>query len=412
MSIGRVERVGISGTQVIYDADASTPTKPAAPFAIMRSFSEIKPEALRWLWPGRIPLGKLTLLIGDPGLGKSLVTIDIAACISRGSNFPDGERSEVGDVIFLSAEDDAADTIRPRLDAAGADVVRIHTLEGVRITLADNSIADRAFNLETGIATLEDALARLPGVRLIIIDPISAYLGGADSNTNAEVRGLLSPLAALAAKYGVAVLCVTHLRKSPGAAVHRAIASIAFAAAARAVWAVAADPCDQERRLMLAVKQNLGPNVGGLAFRVETKDGLPRLDWEAGAVNLNANDVLSAVEDREDQSARREAESWLTELLAEGAVPVQKIKTEAKEAGFSWITVRRAKQSLGVLAEKSSYRAGWEWRLKDHQHEDAHSLYKTVSSFEQTSEKKEDSRHREHEDAQETSMSTFDRGQL
>jgi putative DNA primase/helicase len=143
MKIRRVERVDKSGTQVIvYDADASKPTKPVAPSAIMRTFSEIKPETLKWLWPGRIPLGKLTLLIGDPGLGKSLVTIDIAARISRGSNFPDGERCEVGDVIFLSAEDDAADTIRPRLDAAGADVVRIHTLEGMRITLADNSIAE------------------------------------------------------------------------------------------------------------------------------------------------------------------------------------------------------------------------------------------------------------------------------
>jgi putative DNA primase/helicase len=412
MNVGRVERVGKSGTQVIYDADASKPTKPDAPSAIMRTFSEIKPEVLKWLWPGRIPLGKLTLLIGDPGLGKSLVTINIAARISRGSNFPDGERCEVGDVIFLSAEDDAADTIRPRLDAAGADVARIHTLEGMRVTLADNSIAERAFNLETGIATLEDAIARIPSVRLIIIDPISAYLGGADSNTNAEVRGLLSPLATLAAKYGVAVLCVTHLRKSAGAAVHRAIASIAFAAAARAVWAVASDPADQERRLMLAVKQNLGPNVGGLAFRVETRDGLPRLDWEAGTVNLNANDVLSAVEDREDQSARREAEAWLTELLAEGAVPAQKIKTEAKEAGISWITVGRAKESLAVLAEKSSYRAGWEWRLKDRPREDAHSLYKTVSSFEQAPEKKEDSRHGEHEDAQQASMSIFDRGQF
>ena len=163
---------------------------------------------------------------------------------------------------------------------------------------------------------------------------------------------------------------------------------------------------------MLSVKQNLGPNVGGLAFRIETQDGLPRLDWEAGTVNLNANDVLSAVENREDQSARREAAAWLTELLGEGAVQVQTIKTEAKKAGLSWMTIRRAKESIGVLTEKSSYRAGWEWRLKDNNREDAHSLYKTMSSFEQVPQKKEDSRHGEYEDAQEASMSTFDRGQL
>ena len=188
--------------------------KPARSSAIIRAFSEITPETLKWLWPGRIPLGKLTLLVGDPGLGKSLLTIDIAARVSRGTSFPDGASCEPGAVIMVSAEDDPADTIRPRLDAAGADVSRVHVLQGTRITLADNSTAERAFDLETGVATLEDALADVRGVRLIIVDPVSAYLGGADSNSNAEVRRILAPLAALAAKYGLAVLCVTALAGS------------------------------------------------------------------------------------------------------------------------------------------------------------------------------------------------------
>jgi putative DNA primase/helicase len=361
--IGRVERVTKSGPQVIYNADAATRTKLATPSAIIRSFSEIKPEPLKWLWPGRIPLGKLTLLIGDPGLGKSLVTIDIAARVSRGSNFPDGKRCEVGHVIFLSAEDDAADTIRPRLDAAGADVALVHTLEGTRVTLADNSTSDRLFDLETGIATLEDALARIPGVRLIVVDPISAYLGGADSNTNAEVRKLLSPLAVFAAKYGVAVLCVTHLRKSAGVAVHRAIASIAFTAAARAVWAVASDSSDTNRRLMLMVKLNLGPNVGGLAFRIETQNGLPRLDWESGAVTVNANDVLN-IEYREDHSELKEAEEWLREYLADGPVAASEAIRAANAVGITRTTLWRAANSLTVVKRKLGGRgAGWEWSL-------------------------------------------------
>ena len=380
--------------------------------AITRPFSDIEPQPLRWLWPGRIPLGKLTLLVGDPGLGKSLMTIDVAARVTRGASFPDGAACEPGAVIIASAEDDPADTIRPRLDAANADGSRVHVLEGMRVTLPDNSTTERPFQLETGIDALEDALAHIRGVRLIVIDPISAYLGGADSNTNAEVRGLLSPLATLSARQGVAVLCVTHLRKSAGAAVHRAIASIAFTAAARAVWAVAPDPSDVNRRLMLPVKQNLGPNIGGLAFRVETQNGLPRLDWEAGAVTLNANDVLSSVEDREDQSEQREAEAWLRQLLAEGPVPVQRIQTEAKAAGLSWTTVRRAKESLSVLAKKSGYLAGWEWRLEGAHHEDAHSPYTKVSAFEQAPEKTGDNNHREHEDAQETNMSIFDKGRF
>jgi putative DNA primase/helicase len=360
MNIGRIERVPKSGPQVIYDAEAATPTKLATPSAIIRSFSEIKPEALKWLWPGRIPLGKLTLLIGDPGLGKSLVTIDIAARVSRGSNFPDGECCEVGHVIFLSAEDDTADTIRPRLDAAGADVALVHTLEGMRVTLADNSTSDRPFDLETGIATLEDALAQVRGVRLIIVDPISAYLGGADSNANAEVRGLLSPLASLAARHGVAVLCVTHLRKSAGAAIHRSIASIAFTAAARAVWAVTPDPSDADRRLMLPVKQNLGPSIEGLAFRIETQDSLPRLAWESGAVDADANEMLS-VGFQEDHSARKDAEEWLRAYLQDGPAAARDAIRAASDNGVSNTTLRRAANSLHVARRKLGGRgAGWE----------------------------------------------------
>jgi putative DNA primase/helicase len=365
MNVGRVERVRKSGSQIIFDADSPKPAKTAAHSAIMRRFSEIKAETLKWLWPGRIPLGKLTLLIGDPGLGKSLLTIDIAARVSRGSSFPDGERCEGGDVIFLSAEDDVADTIRPRLDAAGADVARVHILEGVRVTLIDNSIVDRPFNLETEIAALEDALTRIPGVRLIIIDPISAYLGGADSNTNAEVRELLSPLAALAAKYGVAIVCVTHLRKSAGAAVHRAIASIAFTAAARAVLAVASDSPNVDRRLMLMVKLNLGPSVGGLAFRIETQNALPRINWEAGAVAVNANDVLN-MDYSEDHSERKDAEQWLREYLKDGAVGAREAIRAASDVGITKSTLWRAANSLGVLRRKLGGRgAGWEWSLEE-----------------------------------------------
>src|SRR6266513_4467591 len=114
-------------------------TEPREPGAVLRCFRDIAPEAVRWLWPGRIALGKLTLLIGDPGLGKSLLTAGIASCVSRGTSFPDGAACEVGRVIFFSAEDDAADTIRPRLDVAGADVSRVHILDAVRVQLSDGS---------------------------------------------------------------------------------------------------------------------------------------------------------------------------------------------------------------------------------------------------------------------------------
>ena len=398
--------------QVIYDADAPTLTKPATPSAITQPISEIKPEILKWLWAGRFPLGKLALLVGDPDRGKSMCSVDIAAHVSRGAPFPDGAACQQGAVIMASAEDDPNDTIRPRLDSAGADVSRIHILEGMCITLSDSSTVERAFDLETGIPALEDALTRISDVRLVIIDPISAYLGGADSNTNAEVRGVLAPLAALAAKHAASVLCVTHLRKTAGPAVHRSIASIAFAAAARAVWAIAADPSDPDRRLMLAVKQNLAPNMGGLAFRIATENGQPRLKWEEGTVTLTANDVLGSVESRKRGDALCGAEAWLKQILVGGPVLVSKIEEEAKSAGLSWATVRRAKESLPVVTEKSSYLGGWQWRIEAAHVEGAQTSDTQLSAFDRVADKKEDNTSFEHEDAQENNMSIFEKGDL
>ena len=262
----------------------------------------------------------------------------------------------------------------------------MHTLEAVRVQLTDGSLAEKPFNLETDVAALEGAIREHPGIRLIVIDPISAYLGGIDSHSNAEVRGVLARLATLAAQYNVAVLCVTHLRKSAGAAVYRAIASIAFTAAARAVWAVAPDPEDTERRLLLPVKQNLNANIGGLAFRVETQGAAPRLAWEPGPVALAANDVLGNVEEQQDQSERREAKTWLEDLLEDGPVAVKEIQREAKAAGLSWMTIRRAKEALGVIASKSGYQGKWEWRLQDAHSKDAHPVDTDESTFGQLTE--------------------------
>jgi bifunctional DNA primase/polymerase-like protein/AAA domain-containing protein/primase-like protein len=348
------------------NAPGRKPTEQAKKIGgVTRCVADIPPEALRWLWPGRIPLGKLTLLIGDPGLGKSLVTLGMAAAVSRGLEYPDGAVCERGGVLLLSAEDDPSDTIRPRLDAAGADLSRIHILEAIRVPLADGAVTERVFNLEADMGALEDTLERIPDVRLVVIDPLSAYLGGADSHVNAEVRGLLAPLAALASRRSVTVCGVAHLRKSAGAAVHRAIGSIAFAAAARSVWAVAQDPDDPERRLFLPVKQNLAANVGGLAFRVDAPEGRPRVTWESGAVILDANAVLGGYDGGEGQGALREAESWLSDLLASGPVPAKRIQGDAKSAGQTWATVRRAKDSLGIAASKDGYTGGWYWRLPD-----------------------------------------------
>lgn len=340
------------------------PISDRGSLAKLRTFSSIQPRPLNWLWPGRIPLGKLTIICGDPGNGKSLITIDLAARVSTGSCFPDGAGCQQGSVVLLSAEDDQADTIRPRLDAAGANVKNVHWLEAVRNVTSDGKQIETAFSLERDIEALGEALYRT-GARLVVIDPISAYLGGTDSRNNSAVRGLLSPLAGLAAKYGTAVVAVTHLRKSSGTAINRIVESLAFGAAARAVWGVAKDPRDKSRRLFLAVKQNLAPESGGLAYSIRTRKKVPRIVWSPGEIKADADLVLRGFDPGERRSERAEAMEWLEGLLSDGPKDSAEVKRKATEVGLSWATVRRAKDELGIKHKKPGGRGiGWVWVLK------------------------------------------------
>jgi hypothetical protein len=200
-----------------------------------------------------------------------------------------------------------------------------------------------------------------------VIDPVTAYLGGVDSHKNADVRGLLAPLAAIAERHRVAIIAVTHLNKSGGGpAIYRAMGSLAFAAAARAAWAVSKDKDDPRRRLLLPIKNNLAPDTGGLAYRIEPLgvDGCPVVAWEPDPVNVSADDALAG--DRDDGGGRTErddAAEWLADLLAHGPRPAREVERDAREAGYSIATVRRAKAALGVVSRKPAFGGPWEWTL-------------------------------------------------
>lgn len=343
-------------------------TEPHATGAVLRRVSDIPAQELQWLWPGRIPLGKLTLFAGDPGLGKSFVALDIAARVTRGEKWPDGEQCNggPGSVIVLSAEDDPADTIRPRLEAAGADLTKVHILQAVRRDKPNGESRLEHFSLETDLVSLQDAVSSLGDVRLVVIDPISAYLGSTDSHVNAKVRSLLSPLAELASALCVAVLAVTHLNKNTSSALYRATGSIAFVAAARAVWLFAKNPDDPGQRLMLPGKMNLAPDQMGLSYTLkEERAGVVAVVW-GEAVRLSADAVLQP-EAVEEKSERLEAMDWLRERLSEGRVSQRELKGDAKAAGIAWRTVRRAKDSLGITSEKEGFKGGWRWQLPDPQ---------------------------------------------
>lgn len=353
------------------NVDISRIAKPALPHSqlIARRICDVEREQLSWLWPGRIPLGKLTLLAGDPGLGKSLVSLDLAARVSRGMPWPDLPLVEqpIGEVLLFSAEDDVGDTISHRLDHAGADDTKIVAIEGVQVS---GSIGDQPkrmyFSLEHHLPQLEQALAEWPNVRLVVVDPISAYCGQTDSHNNAEVRALLAPLAELAGRHRTAILAVTHLSKSSGTkALYRAMGSLAFAAASRAVWAIVKDPDDPARRLFLPAKLNLAVDPDGLAYRIV--EG--KVAWENEPVKMHADDAFRAEMEGpskpERHTQRDDAEDWLRAYLADGAKPSKQIIDDAKENGISERTLRRAFQELGGRPRKDGEAGCWRWGLPD-----------------------------------------------
>jgi hypothetical protein len=326
---------------------------------VLVRLSDVQPEPVAWIWPGRLARGKLTILAGDPGLGKSYLTHDVIARLSTGASWPDGATAPLGRALLLSAEDGLADTIRPRIDRPGGDAARVDVL--VAVGLAGQQ---RTPCLASDLPQLEHALDRLrPDV--VVIDPLSAYLGRTDSHKDAEVRGLLAPVVACAAKYGVAVLAVMHLTKAgtDRRAIHRAIGSIGFVGAARLGLVVGKDPEDDTRVLLAGLKNNLGPKAPTLAFRIDDSG----LVWEPDPVpGMDADELLAAGVSVEDRVERGDADTFLTDLLTLGEVLAREVLTAARDNGISDRTLYRAKSRLGVRArhEGQPGKAGrWYWSL-------------------------------------------------
>jgi len=310
-------------------------------------FADIEPQEVAWLWRERIPLGRLTVLAGRPGVGKSFVTVDFASRVSTGMAWPDGSVNEsAGGVLFFAAEDDPADTIRPRLDAAGANIERVYYCRNV------------------DLAEIESYIDRVPNCRLVVIDPIGSYLGRyVDAYRENEVRAVLEPLAEIASRRSLAVVLVAHTRKAWASfADDSVLGSRAFVGLARAVWHVTKDPHDQTRRLFLPGKSNLSREISGHAFWIAPDP--PRVQW-LGRVDLQADDLATEEPTRGRKSeVRNAAVDWLRTLLRDGAMSVQEIRKAAQEAGFSWRTVRRAAETLPIERRKKAFGGGWEWRLK------------------------------------------------
>jgi hypothetical protein len=248
--------------------------------------------------------------------------------------------------------------------AAGADLDRIRI-----VTAVEDGKGRRSFNLQADLQELEKKISEIGDVRLIVIDPISSYMGKTDSHKNTDVRGVLEPIGDMAERMRVAVLSVTHFRKGNGGtatkALHNFIGSIGFVASARATFIVAEDPKDTDRRLFLHSKSNIAEPAQGLAFSLEQSivgEGIvtSKVEWEPEPVSITANEVLAA-----DGGSNRntlavdEAEAILRELLADGPVPSKTVASDAQEAGLSPATLRRAKANLGIKSYKDGMKGGW-----------------------------------------------------
>jgi hypothetical protein len=342
-----------------------------------RRMSETRKKKLYWMWQNRIPFGTLSTIAGDPDEGKSLITLYLAARVSRGEKlYGNTEETEPGEVLLLSAEDDPEITLRPRLEAAGAFLNNIHLLESVMLTDgAGKADSERIAQLDTDIKAIEKILDENPDIRLIIIDPISSFLGAANINKEQEVRRVLQPLARRARTSGLAVIMVAHFNKNSEtrSAMDRVGGAKAIVGMGRAAWTCVREPKretkegepmpieDPDRRLFLKLKGNLAPSkIGGLVYTIRTalievddNRGKPVLEEQPYIVWLEettstAQEIVIDGREKPKTHKTEAVKEWLKSYLelAGGLAPAEKITAAAIEQGYTMSTLNRARQQL------------------------------------------------------------------
>lgn len=345
---------------------------------------DVKAEAIDYIWQARLARGKHTMISGPGGKGKSQIAYAIAATITRGRYWPDGgTRAPQGTVIILSAEEGVKDMIAPRLAAAGAKLDKVKILEAVR----DGS-GDHKFSLQADIDKLKDACKQIGDVVLIILDPLSSYLGTeVDTHRNSAVRAVLDPVNKLADDLGCAILSISHFNKGGSkTAVNRVMESAAFVNAPRMSFGVFDDPeftADElvsQRYLMLQIKTNLH-RARGIAYRVKEVDTrlidkrtgndvpilAPRIVWD-GLVDVTADEV-AAMEQTHGGGGKPSpeldrTEDWLRGYLANGPRDASEVKAASEAQSISTQTLRRARETIGVVTEQIKGKAHtFTWEL-------------------------------------------------
>ena len=335
-------------------------------------------RGIRWFWPGRFALGKLGLIGGLPDKGKGLISADMIATVTNGGQWPCNEGdAPIGNVIWFTAEDDIEDTVIPRLVAAGADLNRVHI-----VGMADNSDGSpRMFNLATDLLLLQQKIEEIGDVILVIIDPMSAYLGVGKINNmlTTDVRGMLAPLTKLAEDKRISIIGIMHFNKNAEVtnAMLRIADSLAYVAAARHVYVVVDDVENEKARLFVKAKNNLAPDKHALRFMVGTRQvgydqeleseiWAPHVLWDTEHVKVTATEAMEAEAGGRSGRAKQEAEDFLSSKLAHGPVLKKEIEEEATANCISVSgALKRAKIALHVEAWKEGGKldGDWFWEL-------------------------------------------------
>lgn len=315
-------------------------------------YADLKPEPLLWMWPNRFAYGMLGLVAGDPGLGKSLLMLDIACRISTGNFWPGStQRAEQGHVLMVGEEDSKTITTLPRILAAGGDPNYIQHLPALR--------KGQYFNVARDMPLITNTCADIPGVRAVIVDPISEYLGKVDTNSNAEVRQAMAPLIQFAEENRICVIGLSHNAKSSDRnAIHKLMGSVAFNAVARQSHMVVRDPANLNRRLFSCVKNNVGPDNETLGYEAVKSERYPtvfHLKWDKEITYKFADEIL---EDAKQQRGRAatvgcDVEAMFAELFKTlDWISNDDLKEEAEKAGLKWNTVRDVAQKMQIKSTK------------------------------------------------------------